>query len=61
MRVQYLGQSPVDVDGFPANIQRTFSGALHLMPGRVYVLSAGEYAHIKKVRPELRFAEFKPL
>lgn len=58
-RVQYLGQSPEDVDGFPTNIERTFSGALYLKPGRVYVLSVGEYAYIKKVRPELRFVEYK--
>lgn len=59
MRVQYLGSSPEDVDGFPSNIERTFAGALYLKPGRVYLLSAAEYAYIKKVRPELRFVEFK--
>jgi len=59
LRVQYLGQSPEDVDGFPRNISRTFAGALYLKPGRVYVISEAEFAYVKKVRPELRFVEFK--
>jgi len=61
MKIQYLGRSPEDVDGFPKNIERTFKGALHLKPGRVYTLSEGEYTYIKKIRPDFRFVVFSKL
>jgi len=58
IKVQYLGMSPEDVGGFPAGIERTFEGALHLKPRKVFELTEEEYAHVKKVRPDLRFQEF---
>jgi len=60
IKVQYLGLSPVDVEGFPKGTERMKQGAIHLKPNKVYQLSDGEFAFIKKLRPDLKFHEFKP-
>lgn len=57
IKVQFISSSPEDVEGFP--VQKTFKGALHLMPYKVYSLAKEEYAHIRTARPELKFVEFK--
>lgn len=57
-KVQFLGMSPVDVDGFKVS-KPTFKGALHLKPNTVYDISNDEFEHIKTVRPDLRFFVFK--
>ena len=59
VKLQFLGKSPIDFDGFPKKVERTFSGALHLKPNKVYEISEQEYSCIKKARPELKFHEFK--
>lgn len=58
IKVQYLGMSPEEIEGFPKG-KRTFKGALHLKPHKVYKLSKEEYAFLKKLRPKLKFFEFK--
>jgi len=60
VKVQYLGISPLDIEGFPKNIEKSFKGkALHLKPSTVYLLNEAEFEFIKKSRPELRFHVFK--
>lgn len=59
IKIQFLGMSPVDVDGFPKSVERTLKGALHLKPNRVYSISEGEFAHVKEIRPDLKFYVFK--
>lgn len=59
IKVQFLGLSPVCVEGFSEGSKRTFKGSLHLKPNQVYDISHDEYAHIKKVRADLKFHEFK--
>ena len=55
VKVQYLGISPLDLEGFPAGIKRSKEGALHLKPKCVYTLEDLEFAHVKKIRPDLKF------
>ena len=59
-KVQFLGICPIDLDGFPKMSNRTFKGALHLKPKKVYELSSDEFNFIKTIRPDLRFHVFKP-
>jgi len=58
-KIQYLGTSPLDVEGFPTGIERTFEGALHLKPNTVYAVSDAEFEHLRSARPELRFHVFQ--
>ncbi len=59
MKIQFLGSSPIDVEGFSKKIERTFEGALHLKPNKVYELSEGEFEFIKGQLPNLKFHVFK--
>lgn len=60
VKVQYLGISPLDLEGFPAGIKRSKDGALHFKPNRVYDLEESEFTHIKKIRPDLKFHVYNP-
>lgn len=64
VKVQYIGSDPVTVEGFPKaddkkDIKRTFEGALHLKPGKLYNLSKAEWAYLKEKRKDLKFQQFK--
>ena len=47
IKVQYLGLSPIDIDGFPKKAERSVKGALHLRPSSVYEMTADEYNFIQ--------------
>jgi len=46
--IYYYGDSPVNVEGFSANCERSRKGALHLLRGRPITITDDEYAHIEK-------------
>lgn len=58
IKLQYLGSSPLDVEISSLVKTKTFEGALHLKPKKVYTLSKEEYAELKKLYPELKFLVF---
>lgn len=59
VKVQFLGLSPECVEGFPEGTKRALKGALHLKPNQVYDISKEEFAHMKAIRSDLKFHEFK--
>ena len=59
VKIQFLGSSPEYVEGFPAKLERTFDGALHLKPKKVCEISESEFEFVKKLRPDLKFHVFK--
>lgn len=61
IKIQFLGLSPENVEGFSKGIKRTFKGALHLKPNCVYDMSKEEFDHVKLVRKDLKFHVFKSL
>lgn len=61
VKVQFKGSGPETVEGFPKagkDVERTFKGALHLKPGKLYNLSEAEWIHLKEKRKDLRFQQF---
>jgi len=58
LKLQFLGTSPIDVEGFPKAIKRTKEGALNLKPSQVLEITKDEFAFIQKTYPELKFYQF---
>lgn len=58
-KIQFLGLSPMDLEGFPEGKDRTFEGSLHLKPKKVFTLSDAEFDFVQKTRPDLKFLLFK--
>jgi len=52
--VMYQGKSPVCVEDFPSDSERSVKGALHLRPGRSLELTDDEYAYIMANRQDLK-------
>ena len=54
--VLYQGPTPVQVEGFPDDAQRSVpdKGALHLIPRQTKELTEDEYAHIGAQRPDIK-------
>lgn len=59
IKVQFLGLSLECVEGFKEGKDRTFKGALHLIPNQVYDISKEEFEYVKASRSDLKFHEFK--
>ncbi|MGE3680122.1 MAG: hypothetical protein AB7G93_00255 [Bdellovibrionales bacterium] len=51
--VQFLGDHPVFVDGFPKDCDRSIQGALHLYPRRLIEITAAELSYLKDKRADV--------
>lgn len=46
--IVYHGDSPVQVEGFPKECERSCEGALHINPGKHKTVTDGEFKHIQE-------------
>lgn len=51
--VQFLGDHPVFVDGFPKDCDRSVQGSLHLYPRRLIEITAAELSYLKDKRVDI--------
>ena len=56
--VVYYGDSPVCVEGFSKDCQRSVEGSIHILPGKPKTVTDDEFKHIEKeyawMKPKLR-------
>jgi hypothetical protein len=54
--VLYQGPTPVQVEGFPDDAQRSVpgKGSLHFIPRQTKEVTADEYAYLMAQRPDLK-------
>ena len=51
--VQFLGEHPVFIDGFPKECERSAPGSLHLYPRRLTEVTLEELSYLKEKRSEI--------
>ncbi len=51
--VQFLGDYPVFIDGFPKECERSSNGSLHLYPRRLTEVTSEELSYLKERRSEI--------
>lgn len=51
--IQYVGNSPVYLDDFGSECERSCKGSLHLLPNKVRLISEDELKHIREKRPDI--------
>lgn len=59
--VQFLGDHPVFIDGFPKECERSVQGSLHFYPRRLTEITEGELSYLKAKRSEIfKFLKVMP-
>jgi len=52
--ILYQGPTPVQVEGFPDDAQRSVEGSLHMIPRQTKEVTEDEYAYMVAQRPDLK-------